>query len=272
MSDSLLYVDNPARRQQSWSIAAPIRIRRRPQEWLDALDVGARARGRRARALPDRGADRQGAPLGRAPALQGDHRLPEHDPRQRRGAQPGRAGARAPHPLASCAGTRSRWWCRPTARAPSSAATSRASRRRATLYDVGFNHFFQRPPTTPTAATCSTSRATARRASTRARSSKGRLERGAARPLPPARSAERGLSSYPHPWLMPDFWQFPTVSMGLGPIMAIYQARFMRYLQHRGLIDAERRARSGRSSATARWTSPSRSARSRSRRARSSTT
>ncbi len=44
-----------------------------------------------------------------------------------------------------------------------------------------------------------------------------------------------GLSSYPHPWLMPDFWQFPTVSMGLGPIMAIYQARFMRYLEDRGL-------------------------------------
>ncbi|HXB96506.1 MAG TPA: pyruvate dehydrogenase (acetyl-transferring), homodimeric type, partial [bacterium] len=47
-----------------------------------------------------------------------------------------------------------------------------------------------------------------------------------------------GLSSYPHPWLMPDFWQFPTVSMGLGPIGSIYQARFMRYLEHRGLIPA----------------------------------
>ena len=46
-----------------------------------------------------------------------------------------------------------------------------------------------------------------------------------------------GLSSYPHPWLMPDFWQFPTVSMGLGPIMAIYQARFMKYLKGRGLQD-----------------------------------
>lgn len=45
-----------------------------------------------------------------------------------------------------------------------------------------------------------------------------------------------GLSSYPHPWLMPDFWQFPTVSMGLGPMMAIYQARFMRYLEHRELV------------------------------------
>ena len=50
-----------------------------------------------------------------------------------------------------------------------------------------------------------------------------------------------GLSSYPHPWLMPDFWQFPTVSMGLGPLMAIYQARFMRYLQHRGLASTDGR-------------------------------
>ncbi|MDX1515333.1 MAG: pyruvate dehydrogenase (acetyl-transferring), homodimeric type [Woeseiaceae bacterium] len=46
-----------------------------------------------------------------------------------------------------------------------------------------------------------------------------------------------GLSSYPHPWLMPDFWQFPTVSMGLGPMMAIYQARFMRYMENRGLLE-----------------------------------
>ena len=50
-----------------------------------------------------------------------------------------------------------------------------------------------------------------------------------------------GLSSYPHPWLMPDFWQFPTVSMGIGPLNAIYQARYMRYLQHRGLATTEGR-------------------------------
>src|SRR5258705_2773142 len=50
-----------------------------------------------------------------------------------------------------------------------------------------------------------------------------------------------GVSSYPHPWLMPDFWQFPTVSMGLGPLMAIYQARFMKYLQDRGLAQTEGR-------------------------------
>jgi pyruvate dehydrogenase E1 component len=47
----------------------------------------------------------------------------------------------------------------------------------------------------------------------------------------------KGLSSYPHPWLMPDYWQFPTVSMGLGPLMAIYQARFMKYMHNRGHID-----------------------------------
>src|SRR5205085_3025825 len=48
-----------------------------------------------------------------------------------------------------------------------------------------------------------------------------------------------GLSSYPHPWLMPSFWQFPTGSMGLGPISAIYQARFIRYLEHRGIAAAD---------------------------------
>ena len=51
------------------------------------------------------------------------------------------------------------------------------------------------------------------------------------------RNGARGLSSYPHPWLMPDFWQFPTGSMGIGPISSIYQARFMRYLKHRGVLD-----------------------------------
>ncbi|TXT18798.1 MAG: pyruvate dehydrogenase E1 component, partial [bacterium] len=54
-------------------------------------------------------------------------------------------------------------------------------------------------------------------------------------------SAGGGLSSYPHPWLMPEFWQFPTVSMGLGPIQAIYQARFLRYLHDRGIADTSGR-------------------------------
>ena len=59
--------------------------------------------------------------------------------------------------------------------------------------------------------------------------------------LSAAQSGARGLSSYPHPWLMPDFWQFPTGSMGLGPISSIYHARFMRYLSHRQLQDCSQR-------------------------------
>ena len=85
------------------------------------------------------------------------------------------------------------------------------------------------------------------------------------------RSAATGCRSYPHPWLMPDFWQFPTVSLGIGPITSIYQARFMKYLQARGMATPTD-ARCGRSSATARWTSPSRWARSGSPAASSSTT
>ena len=54
-------------------------------------------------------------------------------------------------------------------------------------------------------------------------------------------SEGKGISSYPHPWLMPEFWQFPTVSMGLGPLMAIYQARFLKYLEGRGLAKTEGR-------------------------------
>jgi pyruvate dehydrogenase E1 component len=56
-----------------------------------------------------------------------------------------------------------------------------------------------------------------------------------------AASGTQGLSSYPHPWLMPEFWQFPTGSMGIGPISSIYQARFIRYLEHRGLLATQER-------------------------------
>ena len=75
---------------------------------------------------------------------------------------------------------------------------------------------------------------------------------------------------YPHPKLMPDFWQFPTVSMGLGPLMAIYQARFLKYLH--AASPTPRTARCGPSSATARWTRSNRWAPSAWRRARSWTT
>src|SRR6201985_1060023 len=65
----------------------------------------------------------------------------------------------------------------------------------------------------------------------------GRLDAGRLKNFHHERRETPGLSSYPHPWLMQDFWQFPTVSMGIGPLNAIYQARFMKYLENRGLIE-----------------------------------
>ena len=74
------------------------------------------------------------------------------------------------------------------------------------------------------------------RASTRGRSSRGGSARSSCSSFRQEVGGD-GLSSYPHPWLMPEYWQFPTVSMGLGPLMAIYQARFLKYLDARGLAD-----------------------------------
>ena len=113
----------------------------------------------------------------------------------------------------------------------------------ATLYEVGFNHFF-RGPDAPGGGDMVYFQGHASPGIYARAFLEGRLERAAARELPPRTAPGGGLSSYPHPWLMPDFWQFPTVSMGLGPIMAIYQARFNRYLEDRGLKDTSSR-RSG---------------------------
>ncbi len=109
----------------------------------------------------------------------------------------------------------------------------------ATLYDVGFNHFFRGPETEHGAdlvyfqghsAPGVYARAFIEGRITEAQLSNFRQEAGGV-----------GIPSYPHPWLMPDFWQFPTVSMGLGPIQAIYQARFLRYLHDRGIADTSGR-------------------------------
>ncbi len=106
----------------------------------------------------------------------------------------------------------------------------------ATLYDVGFNHFFrsQTPEFGGDLVFLQGHSAPGfyARAFIEGRITEEQLENF-------RREVDgKGLSSYPHPWLMPDFWQFPTVSMGLGPIMSIYQARFMRYMHDRGLIQA----------------------------------
>ena len=101
----------------------------------------------------------------------------------------------------------------------------------ADLFEVGFNHFFRagqsgdlvyfQPHSAPGVYA---------RAFLEGRLEADKLDRYR------RETAGGGLSSYPHPWLMPDFWQFPTGSMGLGPLFAIYQARFMRYLEHRGQL------------------------------------
>ncbi len=107
----------------------------------------------------------------------------------------------------------------------------------ATLYEVGFNHFFRaRTPDFEGDTVYFQGHAAPgiyARAFLEGRLSQQQLE-NFRRELKPG----GGLSSYPHPWLMPDFWEFPTVSMGLSPLMAIYQARFNRYLEDRGLKPA----------------------------------
>ncbi|MFN7086072.1 MAG: pyruvate dehydrogenase (acetyl-transferring), homodimeric type [Burkholderiales bacterium] len=109
----------------------------------------------------------------------------------------------------------------------------------ATLYDVGFNHFFRAANENFGGDLIYIQGHSApgiyARAYLEGRITEAQLDNF-------RREVDgKGLSSYPHPWLMPDFWQFPTVSMGLGPLMAIYQARFMRYLKDRGIIEPQGR-------------------------------
>jgi pyruvate dehydrogenase E1 component len=109
----------------------------------------------------------------------------------------------------------------------------------ATLYDVGFNHFFRGKTDNHGGDMVYFQGHCAPGIYARA-FLEGRLSEEQLHKFRQEVDGD-GLSSYPHPWLMPDFWQFPTVSMGLGPLMAIYQARFMRYLQHRGLAQTDGR-------------------------------
>ena len=109
----------------------------------------------------------------------------------------------------------------------------------ATLFDVGFNHFFHARTDTHGGDLVFFQGHSAPGVYARAYL-EGRLTKEQLHNFRQEVDGE-GLSSYPHPWLMPDFWQFPTVSMGLGPLMAIYQARFMRYLEHRNLVDTSNR-------------------------------
>ncbi|HGM5582661.1 TPA: alpha-ketoglutarate dehydrogenase [Pseudomonas putida] len=108
----------------------------------------------------------------------------------------------------------------------------------ADLFEVGFNHFF-RGGDTPGAGDLVFFQAHSAPGVYARAFLEGRLQveqlEHYRQEITARRRDVQGLSSYPHPWLMPDFWQFPTGSMGIGPISSIYQARFMRYLEHRGL-------------------------------------
>ncbi|MBF0434939.1 MAG: pyruvate dehydrogenase (acetyl-transferring), homodimeric type [Magnetococcales bacterium] len=110
----------------------------------------------------------------------------------------------------------------------------------ATLYEVGFNHFF-RGPDHPSGGDLIFFQGHATPGIYARAYLEGRLNEQHLANFRRELDANGGLSSYPHPWLMPDFWQVPTVSMGLGPIMAIYQARFMRYLNDRNLKNTAER-------------------------------
>jgi pyruvate dehydrogenase E1 component len=106
----------------------------------------------------------------------------------------------------------------------------------ATLYEIGFNHFF-RGPDHPSGGDMVYYQGHSTPGIYARSFLEGRLTETHLDNFRRELAEGGGLSSYPHPWLMPEYWQFPTVSMGLGPIMAIYQARFLRYLQHRGIKD-----------------------------------
>ncbi|MCU7917906.1 MAG: pyruvate dehydrogenase (acetyl-transferring), homodimeric type [Candidatus Thiodiazotropha sp. (ex Epidulcina cf. delphinae)] len=109
----------------------------------------------------------------------------------------------------------------------------------ATLFDVGFNHFFRAPNKERDGDLIFFQGHSAPGIYARAYL-EGRLSEEQLYSFRQEVDGD-GLSSYPHPWLMPGFWQFPTVSMGLGPLMAIYQARFMRYLHDRGVSNSDQR-------------------------------
>jgi pyruvate dehydrogenase E1 component len=104
----------------------------------------------------------------------------------------------------------------------------------ATLYEVAFNHFFRAQTETGDRDIVYFQGHAAPGIYSRAYL-EGRISKEKLQNFRRELKSGGGLSSYPHPWLMPDFWEFPTVSMGLGPIQAIYHARFIRYLENRGL-------------------------------------
>ncbi len=208
------------------------------QEWLDALEAVIERDGpERAHFLLDRMVEvsrRAGAFLPFDPTTEYINTIPPH------------LEAKSPGDAAM------EWRIRSILRWNAMAMVVRANRRpgelgghiasfasSATLYDVGFNHFFHAAgnghPGDLLYIQGHSSPGIYARAYLEGRLKEEQLDHFR------MEVDGKGISSYPHPWLMPEFWQTPTVSMGLGPITAIYQARFWKYLEHRGLIPKSNR-------------------------------
>ena len=200
------------------------------EEWLESLDnlLATEGASRARYVIGKLLARAKHLQIGIPPMVRPPSSTPSR-PRRSRGSPVTRrwSGASA----GSCAGTRRSWSPGPTRSTTASAATSPPMRprppstRSASTTSSGAR-------TTARRATRSTTRATPRRGSTRAPTSRAGSPRTSST-TSAARRRASGLSSYPHPRLMPEFWEFPTVSMGIGPLNAIYQARFNRYLYNR---------------------------------------
>ena len=204
-------------------------------EWLDSLRSRARKPGARAGRLLAAGTERSGPPRRRRAAVHGQHALHQHA-FPTRSSPPIPAIARLERRIKSII----RWNAmamvvranKDTSLGIGGHISTFASA--ATLYEVAFNHFFRGKGDDYSGDQIYFQGHAAPGIYARA-FLEGRLNEQHLENFRREMAPGGGLSSYPHPWLMPNFWEFPTVSMGLAPIMAIYQARFNQYLQDRGI-------------------------------------
>ena len=209
-------------------------------EWVDALRAVQQHRGgERSNYLINRLVD-QGRRDGVVRAALADHRLLQHHSARARREEPAATARSSTGCARSSAGTRWRSSCAPTRTRSELGGHIASFQSAATLYDIGFGHFWHAPTDTHGGDLLFIQGHSSPGIYARA-FLEGRLTEAADARTTARRPTARASPSYPHPWLMPDFWQFPTVSMGLGPLMAIYQARFLKYLHGRGLADTATR-------------------------------